>query len=105
MDDEPIPPCAYCPSITQVSWSELFGWACPECRKQRTYRMLDAEPTAIPDRGEADASPFDTSFLGPHECELCNRPSPWHQMMCAAAEYGFTPHDVLGLPSLMRAVL
>jgi hypothetical protein len=90
-------------------WAHAFDeWLCAECRHTRTYKLLAESVTAIPvdDLDDEDgASPFDTSFLRPDVCELCDRPVPWHKLMCPVAAYGFVAHEFMGLPSVMRELL
>jgi len=105
--NEDILVCDRCSATRQVLWAPAFDeYLCAECRQVKSYKVLDEVVTPLPVAEAGDGeSPFDTSFLAPDECELCNRPSPWHQMMCTAATYGFTPHEFLGLPSMMREIL
>ena len=83
MPDDDHAACASCGSTTQVNWSPVHGYTCAECRRVKTYGMLDEPVTALPVAdGDDDPSPFDTSFLAADECSLCKRPVPWHRMDC-----------------------
>jgi hypothetical protein len=33
-------PCQHCHSTLQVNWSLVHGWACAECRSNRTGALL-----------------------------------------------------------------
>ena len=79
-------PCSRCGATRQVVWAHAFDeWLCAECRHNRTYKLLAESVTAIPvdDMDDEDgASPFDTSFLAPDTCRICDRPVPFHRMDC-----------------------